>query len=766
MTDKRPAGIEEYDAPAGGWGALKAVAQNLKRQQIVTQGAATLLKANQPDGFDCPGCAWPDPKHTSSFEFCENGAKAVTWESTAKRVGPDFFASHTVSELWTWSDHLLEDEGRITHPLIYDAASDTYVAIDWDEAFKKIAEGLNALPDPHMAEFYTSGRASNEAAFLFQLLVRAYGTNNFPDCSNMCHEATSVGLPHSIGVGKGTVLLEDFDHCDAVFSFGHNPGTNHPRMMATLREVAKRGAPIIVFNPLKERALERFASPQSPREMATLSSTEIASAYHQVRTGGDVAVLKGMMKRVFERDAEDLAAGGPGVLDRAFIAEHTTGIEALRADLDATSWDDIVVMSGLTREALEGAGDVYVKARKVILCYGMGITQHMNGTSNVQQIANFLMLRGNIGREGAGICPLRGHSNVQGDRTVGITEIPTPALIDGMERAFGFRPTADKGHNAVEAVEAIAEGRSKALICLGGNLAVAMSDPDATFAAMKKLDLAVHMTTKLNRSHLLLAKTSIILPVLGRTDIDIQASGPQSVTLEDSMSMVHASRGFLKPPGELLRSEPSIVAGIAKATLGDRYGIEWDAMVANYDLIREKIEVVFPDFKNFNARLREPGGFRLTVAASDRVWKTPEGKAVFLVAPGLNEDKRLTDADMLTLTTIRSHDQYNTTIYGLDDRYRGVFGRRDVIFLNAEDLSQRGLADGDSLDVEAPRHPEEADDRPRLVRRLTAVAYNIPKGTAAGYYPEMNGLIALSHYDKKSGTPSYKAVPVRIKKAS
>jgi molybdopterin-dependent oxidoreductase alpha subunit len=766
MASKRPDGIESYDAPAGGWGALKAVAESLSRQQIVAQGAATLLKVNQPDGFDCPGCAWPDPRHTSSFEFCENGAKAVTWESTAKRLTPSFFASHTVSELWNWRDHDLENQGRLTHPLIYDASLDTYVEIDWDVAFQTIARALNALPEPNMAEFYTSGRASNEAAFLFQLFVRAYGTNNFPDCSNMCHEATSVGLPQSIGVGKGTVTLEDFDHADAIFSFGHNPGTNHPRMMTTLREAAKRGVPIVVFNPLKERALERFASPQSAVEMATLSSTQIASAYHQVRPGGDVAVLKGMMKRIFQRDRQDIGNGGSGLLDRSFITEHTDGIDALQADVDATAWEDIEAISGLTQQAIESAGDVYLKASNVILCYGMGITQHRNGTSNVQQIANLLMLRGNIGRQGAGICPLRGHSNVQGDRTVGITEAPNAALLDGMERAFGFRPVAEKGHSAVEAIEAIQDGRSKALICLGGNLAVAMSDPDATFAGMRKLDLAVHLTTKLNRSHLLTAKTLILLPVLGRTDSDVQATGPQSVTVEDSMSMVHASRGFLKPPGEEVRSEPAVIAGIAKATLGNRHAIAWDAMIENYDRIRDKIEAVFPDFHDFNARIRQPGGFRLSIPASNREWRTPAKRAQFLVTTSLDEDPQLSDPDLLTLTTIRSHDQYNTTIYGMDDRYRGVFGRRDVIFLNIDDLASRGLADGDILDVEAARNAAEIDDRRRLVRRLTAVAYDIPRGSAAGYYPEMNGLIALSHYDRRSGTPGFKSIPIRIRLAT
>ncbi|MBX5172931.1 FdhF/YdeP family oxidoreductase [Rhizobium sp. NZLR1b] len=761
MTKKRPKGIETYTAPAGGWGALKAVAETLARQQVIAQGAATLLKANQPEGFDCPGCAWPDPKHTSSFEFCENGAKAITWESTAKRAGPDFFATHGVAELWQWNDHQLEDQGRLTHPLIYDHVSDHYLPIGWDEALALIGDELRKLPDPDMAEFYTSGRASNEAAFLFQLFVRAYGTNNFPDCSNMCHEATSVGLPDSIGVGKGTVTLEDFDHADAIFSFGHNPGTNHPRMMTTLHDAARRGVPIVVFNPLKERALEKFAAPQNPVEMAMMSSTPIASAYHQVRTGGDLAALKGMMKRIFERDDADITAGGKGFLDREFIKAHTIGLEALKADVAQTEWASILRKSGLTFEALDSAVEVYLNARNVILCYGMGITQHSHGTANVQQLANFLMLRGNIGRQGAGICPLRGHSNVQGDRTVGITEIPNRALLDGMEKAFGFRPPEEKGHNAVEAIEAIIEGRSKALVCLGGNLAVAISDPDATFTGMRKLDLAVHIATKLNRSHLLIARTSIIFPVLGRTDQDIQKTGPQSVTVEDSMSMVHASRGFLKPPGDQLRSEPAIIAGIAKATLGSKYDIDWDGMVGDYSRIREKIAVVFPDFHDFNTRVRKPGGFRLTVAAADRQWHTPSGKAHFLTAPGLEEDPRLVDADTLVLTTLRSHDQYNTTIYSLDDRYRGVFGRRDIIFMNSKDLSARGLADGDRVDIESV-----GETGSKSVKGFTAVAYDIPLGSVAGYYPEMNRVIALADYDRKSGTPAYKGVPVKVQKSA
>ncbi|MBY5714492.1 FdhF/YdeP family oxidoreductase [Rhizobium leguminosarum] len=763
MKKSRPPGIRPYDHPAGGWDALKAVAKTLARQQIVAQGSRTLLKANQPEGFDCPGCAWPDPKHTSSFEFCENGAKAITWESTAKRTDASFFSNHTVSELWDWTDHELEDAGRLTLPLRYNPVVDRYEPIDWGEAFGLIASGLNKLGSPDQAEFYTSGRSSNEAAFLYQLFVRAYGTNNFPDCSNMCHEATSVGLPKSIGVGKGTVTLEDFDHADAIFSFGHNPGTNHPRMMTTLHQAARRGVPIIVFNPLKERALERFAAPQDPVEMVTMSSTPIASAYHQVRVGGDLAALKGLMKAVFELDAASLAAGGDGVLDRPFIDEHTSGFDDLRVDLEATGWEELVAASGLTKQAIVSAAGVYANAERVIVCYGMGITQHARGTSNVQQIANLLMLRGNIGRQGAGIAPIRGHSNVQGDRTVGITEVPNKALLDGMERAFGFRPPSKKGHNAIEAVEAAIDGRAKALICLGGNLAVAMSDPQATFAGMRNLDLSVHIATKLNRSHLLTARTTLVLPCLGRTDLDLQASGPQSVTVEDSMSMVHASRGFLNPPGESVRSEPAIIAGIAKATLGDRHCINWDEMIANYDLIRDKIEEVFPQFSEFNTRVRKPGGFRLDVAASFRRWNTPDGKANFLTSPQLFEDSPSADEDVLMLTTIRSHGQYNTTIYGLDDRYRGVFGRRDVVFMNTEDLADRGLKDGDRIDVLGLIG---GPDDKHLVSGFTAVTYDIPRGSIAGYYPEMNVVMSLHHHDRQSGTPSYKGVPVRVTAAA
>ncbi|WPO42609.1 FdhF/YdeP family oxidoreductase [Tardiphaga sp. 42S5] len=755
MAKKQVQGVEDYKGAAAGWGALKAVADAVRGQLAVVNETHGLLTMNQPHGFDCPGCAWPDPKHTSSFEFCENGAKAVSWEATAKRTTPEFFAAHTVSELWDWHDHDLENEGRLTHPMAYDQASDKYLPIPWEDAMARIGAGLRALPDPNMAEFYTSGRCSNEAAFMYQLFVREFGTNNFPDCSNMCHEATSVGLPESIGVGKGTVTLEDFDHADAVFCIGHNPGTNHPRMLTTLRECSKRGAAIVSINPLRERGLERFTSPQHPAEMLTLSSTQISSTYYQVKVGGDIAVLKGMMKAVVALDAASLAEGGPGVLDRAFIAEHTNGIEALLADLDATSWEAIEKSSGLPRADIENLGNIYAAAKSVIINYGMGITQHRHGTGNVQQIANLLMLRGNIGRPGAGISPLRGHSNVQGDRTVGITEVPNAALLDGIERTFNFKPPTAHGHDAVASVKAIRDGRSKALICLGGNLAVAMSDPEATYPAMRSLDLVVHIATKLNRSHLLIAKESIILPCLGRTEIDVQATGPQLVTVEDSMSMVHASRGGLKPASEHLKSETAIVADMAIATLPNTK-VKWLDYVADYSKIRDAIESVFPAFQDYNARIKKPGGFRLRNAASEREWLTPSKKAQFLVFSGLYEDGLAGTA--LTLTTLRSHDQYNTTIYGMNDRYRGITGRRDVVFVNEQDLARRGLSHGDLIDIVLDR----PDSAPRALRRVTAVAYNIPQGSVAAYYPEANVLVSLDQHDLKSGTPAYKSIPIRI----
>jgi molybdopterin-dependent oxidoreductase alpha subunit len=755
MVEKAIPGIRPYESPAGGWGALRATARAVREQMDTGEAAVTLLRTNKPEGFDCPGCAWPDKKHTSTFQFCENGAKAVTWEATNKRVPPTFFATHTVTSLLEWTDYQLEDQGRLTHPMAYNAEKDIYEAIGWDDAFARIGEILRGLDSPDMAEFYTSGRASNEAAFLYQIFAREYGTNNFPDCSNMCHEATSVGLPQSIGIGKGTVSLDDFDHCELIIAMGHNPGTNHPRMMGTLHEVAHRGVPIIVFNPLRERALERFADPQDPWEMATLGSTPIASTYLQVKVGGDAAALKGIMKALLEMD--ETSGPGSNVLDHAFIQEHTSGFDALTADLRSTSWPSIEAVSGLTEEALSAVAAAYAKSNATIITYGMGMTQHITGTRNVQQIANLLLMRGNFGKPGAGICPLRGHSNVQGDRTVGITEKPTAAMLGRIEKTFGFRPPTAHGHDAVAAMQAIVDGRSKALICLGGNLAVALPDSQACFPAVRRLDLSVHIATKLNRSHLLTGKQSFILPCLGRTERDNQATGPQAVTVEDSMSMVHASRGKLTPASKALRSEPAIVAGMAAATLPESR-VPWMELIADYDRIRDAIEAVFPDFEHYNDRIRIPGGFRLPLPPTERIWNTPSGKAEFLLFGGLEEDPVHADPTILKLTTIRSHDQYNTTIYGLDDRYRGVFGRRNVVFMNGDDLAERGIEEGDEIQVETAFGQGEE----RRLNNVIAVAYEIARGSVATYYPEGNCLVPLDYNDKVSGTPSYKSVPVRV----
>jgi molybdopterin-dependent oxidoreductase alpha subunit len=750
--------IRPYHEPAGGWGALKATGKALVEQGIAVSGSKTLMRMNQPEGFDCPGCAWPDPKHTSSFEFCENGAKAVAWEATAKRCTPDFFAAHTVTELEAWGDYELEMQGRLTHPMVYDAASDRYIQIGWDDALALIARHLNALPDPNAAEFYTSGRTSNEAAFLYQLFVREYGTNNFPDCSNMCHEATSVGLPDSLGVGKGTVLLEDFEHADAIFIFGQNPGTNSPRMMTSLRDASRRGAHIISFNPFRERALERFQAPQDPIEMATLTSTPISESLYQVRVGGDVAVLKGLMKAVIEADDVAVTADAPRVVDTDFIRDHTQGYELLVADLRATAWEEIEGQAGLSRAELTSAAIVYMQAPSAIIVYGMGITQHRCGSEAVQQIANLALLRGNVGRIGAGICPVRGHSNVQGDRTVGITERPTTDFLDRLEKRFGFKPPQAHGHDVILALEAMLRGEAKVFVALGGNFAAAIPDWQQTRAALRRLDLTVQISTKLNRSHLVHGRDALILPCLGRTEIDVQGTGPQSITVEDSMSMVHASLGMNAPASEHLRSEPAIIADLARATLGDRSKVNWEELAADYDRIRDAIEAVFPIFQAYNARIRVPGGFHLTSTARERIWTTPSRRANFLVFKGLAEDPHESDPEVLLLTTVRSHDQYNSTIYSMSDRYRGVFGQRDVLFINASEMRKRDLKADDRVDLVTASN----DGLTRVVRNFRLVEYKFPDGCCAAYYPETNPLVPLYAHDARSHTPSSKSVPVRL----
>jgi molybdopterin-dependent oxidoreductase alpha subunit len=751
--------IRHYNQPAGGWGALKATGDALMIQGIALSGSRTLTRMNQPEGFDCPGCAWPDPKHTSAFEFCENGAKAMAWEATALRCTPEFFAAHTVEELAGWSDYDLEMQGRLTHPMAYDAATDRYVPISWDDAFAIIGRHLRALPTPDAAEFYTSGRSSNEAAFLYQLFVREYGTNNFPDCSNMCHEATSVGLPQSIGVGKGTVLLEDFDLADAIFIFGQNPGTNSPRMMTSLRNASRRGASILSFNPLRERALERFQSPQNPVEMATLTSTPISSRIFQLRVGGDVAALKGIMKALLEADREARAdRRRPSLLDLDFIQGHTQGFDALEADLEATPWESIERRSGLTRAGLAEVARIYAAAPSAILVYGMGITQHRRGSEAVQQMANLALLRGNLGRPGAGICPVRGHSNVQGDRTVGIDEKAPAQLLEGLERRFGFKPPRAHGHNVVTALEAMIRGESRVFVGLGGNFTAAIPDWQATQPAFRNLALSVQISTKLNRSHVVHGREALILPCLARSEIDIQAEGPQSVTVEDSMSMVHASAGRNTPASEHLKSEPAIVAGMARATLGEASAVNWEEMIASYDNIRDVIEDVLPAFQGYNARIRVPGGFHLGSSARDRIWKTASGKANLNVFVGVGEDEHEANPDALWLTTLRSHDQYNTTIYSLSDRYRGIFGQRDIVLLNPKEIERRGLKPDQRVDLVSI----SPDGVERAVRNLKLVSYNLPDRCCGAYYPETNPLLALQGYDPQSFTPAFKAIPVLI----
>ena len=746
-----------YNPPAGGWGALRATARALREQSIVLKGSETLRSMNQPDGFDCPGCAWPDPRHTSSFEFCENGAKAVSFELTKRRVTREFFAAHTVRQLDQESDYWLEEQGRLTEPMRYDPATDHYLPVDWVEAFAIIGRELNALNDPNEAEFYTSGRTSNEAAFMYQLFARRFGTNNFPDCSNMCHEPTSVGLPESIGIGKGTVLLDDFAIAEAIFILGQNPGTNSPRMLTELHRASRRGVPIVVFNPLRERALERFAAPQDPVEMATFGETRIASEYCQVRIGGDVAAPKGVMKLVLEAHYEALRNNAEPVLDLDFIAHHTHGFEAFADDLRHENWEEILRASGLPREQLERVAAVYTRARAVIVVYGMGITQHRLGTANVQQTVNLLLLRGNFGKPGAGICPVRGHSNVQGDRTMGVDEKPKPEFLDQLKKVFGFEPPRARGHHVVKAVQAMVDGRAKAFIGLGGNFVRAVPDWLVAEAAMRRLRLTVAVSTKLNRGHLVHGEQALILPCLARSDIDMQAGGRQSVTVEDSMSMVHASSGLVEPPSEHLKSEVAIVCGMAKATLLD-CGIDWDSFVDNR--IRDKIEEVFPDlFAEFNNRIRQPGGFHLTTPPRQRVWNTATGRANFLVFPGVDEDPPVSDPAMLRLATLRSHDQYNTTIYGLDDRYRGVFGGRMVVFMNEADMQARGITEGDIVEIELL-----AEDRNRrVVGGFWAKPHNIPVGSIGAYYPETNPLLPLAYHDLKSGTPAAKSIPVLVR---
>ncbi|MFD1332216.1 FdhF/YdeP family oxidoreductase [Methylopila musalis] len=746
---------------AGGWGALRSCGKHLLASGSALMGAKAMLKANQPDGFDCPGCAWGDPEHGSSFEFCENGVKAVAWESTERRATPAFFAEHSVSALRGWTDYELENVGRLTHPMRYDAATDRYVETSWDEAFAAIGAELRALNSPDEAEFYTSGRASNEAAFLYQLFARAYGTNNFPDCSNMCHEASGVGLIQSIGIGKGTVLLEDFHHADAIFVIGQNPATNHPRMLGDLRKAAMRGARVVVLNPVRERGLERFADPQDKIEMIRGGSTSIASHYVQPKLGGDMAVIRGVAKIVFARDAAEKAAGRPSLLDEAFLAEHTAGLDAWRAEVEATDWGHIEDQSGLTYDAIETLAEVYLGAERVIATWAMGVTQHKHSVATVREIANLLFLRGHVGREGAGLCPVRGHSNVQGDRTVGINENPPAWLLDNLDREFGVVSPRKPGHNVLHAIHAMVEGRSRAFIGLGGNFARATPDTAIVTEALRRCRLTVQIATKPNLGHMAVGEVAYLLPCLGRTEIDRNSRGKtQIVTVEDSMSMVHGSGGINKPASKQLKSEVAIIAGMAAATLGD--GLGWSAMADDHDLIRDRLSRVIPGFEDFNVRVRRPRGFWLRNAATEREWLTPSGKAEFSAAPlpvEVEHQQARKTQGQFVLQTFRSHDQYNTTVYGLDDRYRGVYGERRVVFMNPDDIAAIGAEPNGRIDVVGASH----DGRSRVAEDFRLVAYDIPRGCIAGYYPELNVVVPFNRAGEGSDTPLSKSTLVSLR---
>lgn len=741
---------------------MKAVASALVEEHVVGRGAQVIMHQNKPDGFACVSCSWAKPAHPHLVEACENGIKATAWEITRKRTTPAFFQNHTVTELLSWSDHALEAQGRLTAPMRWDAASDKYVEVSWDEAFADIGARLRGL-DPKSVVFYMSGRASLETAYMYQLLARMYGCNNLPDSSNMCHESTSVALPKTIGVGVGTVTLDDFDHTDCIFFFGQNVGTNSPRMLHSLQDARKRRVPIVTFNPLRERGLVAFANPLSPRQMLSTDETCISTQYHQVKVGGDLAALTGICKALIEADDAALASGKARVLDVEFIAEHTHGFDAFAQFLRDSQWEMIERDSGLTRSALETAAYEYAHADAVIGIYGMGLTQHRHGVQNVQMVSNLLLLRGNIGKRGAGICPVRGHSNVQGQRTVGITEKPELAPLDKLKEQYGFEPPREKGLNTVEACAGVLDGSVKAFIGLGGNFVRAVPETRMLETAWRNLPLTVQVATKLNRSHLVHGQVSYLLPCLGRIEIDHQATGPQAVAMEDSTGCMHGSRGVIEPAAETLRSEPAIVAGIAKATLSPNPLVDWDAWVADYSIIRDAIAKTYPDiFHDFNTRMWTPGGFRRPLPATERRWKTPTGKANFVVPDGFAEDPDMPEdgPDVLRLMTMRGDDQFNTTIYSENDRFRGVHGTRRILFMHRDDIARLELADGDIVTARSVAN----DGVERVVPALRVRAFDIPLGCAAGYYPELNPLIPLWHHAKESKVPAAKSIPIRLQK--
>jgi molybdopterin-dependent oxidoreductase alpha subunit len=753
--------FEEVDGPAGGWGSAKTTASALLHEHDLLKGSRVVLHQNKPRGYACVSCSWAKPAHPHSIEACENGIKATGWEITPKRTPPEFFAQHTVTELLSWSDLDLEDQGRLTDPLRWDAATDKYVRVAWEGAFADIGARLKALT-PQSTVFYASGRASLETAFMYQLIARLYGCNNLPDSSNMCHESTSVGLPETIGVPVGTVVLDDFALTDCFFFFGQNVGTNSPRMLHLLQDARKRGVPIVTFNPLRERGLVSFVNPLSPAQMLTGKETPISTQYHQVKVGGDIAAITGICKAVIAADDMAVEEGRTRIVDAAFIDEHCHGFDEFAEYLRRSSWAEIERESGLSRAALEAAAGEYMRASRVIGIYGMGLTQHRRGVENVQMVCNLLLLKGNIGKPGAGICPVRGHSNVQGQRTVGITEKPELAPLAQLEARYAFSAPREKGLNTVETCEGVLSGSVRAFIGLGGNFVRAVPDTDTIEPAWGGLALTVQIATKLNRSHLVHGAVSYLLPCRGRIEIDRQATGPQSVTVEDSTGCMHGSRGVTEPASRHLLSEQAILAGIAKALLPPNPHIDWDRWVGDYAIIRDEIAAIYPAiYHDFNERMWIPGGFRRPLPAADRQWKTPNGKANFKTPRSFNEDPDVYagDREVLRLMTLRSDDQFNTTIYTLNDRFRGVFGTRRVLFMNSADIEGLGFKAGDLVTATTVAN----DGVSRAVSGLRVTSYDIPRGCAAGYYPECNPLIPLWHHAEKSFVPAAKAIPIRLR---
>ncbi|MFE7578203.1 FdhF/YdeP family oxidoreductase [Streptomyces sp. NPDC057521] len=757
MASKPPAGDPVQDAPRVGpaqhsAAGLPAVAQSLRvaqQQMGLRRTAQTLLKVNQKDGFDCPGCAWPEGDKRHTAEFCENGVKAVAEEATLRRVTPDFFAEHPVSDLAGRSGYWLGQQGRITQPVYLPEGADRYEAITWERAFDIMAEELGALASPDEAVFYTSGRTSNEAAFLLQLFAREFGTNNLPDCSNMCHESSGSALTETIGVGKGSVSLEDLHHADLIIIAGQNPGTNHPRMLSALEQAKAAGAKIISVNPLPEAGLERFKNPQTPQGM--LKGTPLNDLFLQIRIGGDQALFRLLNKLILETE---------GAVDQAFVTEHTHGYEEFAAAAAEADWDATLAATGLDRAAVEQTLAMVLESERTVVCWAMGLTQHKHSVPTIREVVNFLLLRGNIGRPGAGVCPVRGHSNVQGDRTMGIFERPAPAFLDALDKEFGITSPRHHGYDVVRAIRALRDGEAKVFFAMGGNFVAATPDTDVTEAAMRNARLTVHVSTKLNRSHAVTGARALILPTLGRTDKDVQAGGKQFVTVEDSMSKVHASRGNLTPASPHLLSEPAIVARLARAVLGPESATPWEEFEKDYATIRDRISRVVPGFENFNARIAHPGGFTLPHGPRDsRRFPTATGKANFTAAPV--EFPELPEGRLL-LQTLRSHDQYNTTIYGLDDRYRGIKGGRRVVLVHPEDAQALGLPDGSYTDLVS----EWKDGVERRAPGFRVVHYPTARGCAAAYYPETNVLVPLDSTADTSNTPASKSVVVRFEPAS